>query len=82
MTIRGIAKLLFGFIFMLLGIVGVTREAADFTKHRLPIVALAAAFCFVSGLMIVVKKDTFSDEGSGSVPQDPLPEQSDTMKDG
>lgn len=67
---------------MLLGIFGVTREAADFSKHRLPLAALAGAFCFVSGLMIVVRKGTFGDEGPGPAPQDSFPRESDRGQDG
>ena len=73
-------RLVFGLIFMVLGIVGITREAVNFPKHTVPLTALAAAFAFVSGLMIVVKKDAFSRERAGL--QDALPENSDQTKDG
>jgi formate/nitrite transporter FocA (FNT family) len=73
-------RLLFGLIFMVLGIVGNTRETVNFPKHTVPFIALAAAFAFVSGLMIVVKKDAFSSERERL--QDSLPENSGQMKDG
>ena len=65
---------------MVLGIIGVAREAIEFSKHTVPVTALLAAFSFVSGLMLAVKKNAFTDESPGL--QESLPEVSDRVKDG